>query len=942
VVKKLYFLLLEDNPPDVDLIRTALTESGMEFELKWVKSRLAFLHALKSDSVDLILSDYSLPNFDGITALGIAQDTCPEVPFIFVSASLGEELAIETLKHGATDYVLKHRLGRLVPSVQRALRETKERRERKQALEELQVALEELRVVEEELTNHNEALEQQNQELTRQGEALQVARQAAEAERQRYQDLFELAPDGYLVTDMTGTIQEANRAAANLLNVSERLLIGSQLLNFVVESERAAFEAQLHQPWREEWVREWESCLNRQRQDQPIDVVLKVAAIRDRAGRLTGGMRWLLRDVSRRKEAEKALQERNERLNLLFETTRDLLSTEQPLPLMHSVFAKLSAQMEIDSYFVFLVKEKDNRQMLQLTSYVGISEETAKTLKWIEFGELLWGQVAQNRCQIVVNDVQRSPFPNIELFRSLGILAFAGQPLIVQGRLLGTLSFASSSRKCLTPDEVALLQAASDQVAVAIDRANLVTSLQQQTEQLSQANRIKDEFLAVLSHELRTPLNPILGWTSILRSRQCDAVTTARALEIIERNAKIQIQLIEDLLDVSRILQGKVSLAMAPVDLAKTIEAALETVQLAAKAKSITLQFAILDSGSKNIEPDIHHYFENSLDFEASENNDQAKVKVSFNLNTQSQAQNSKFQVLGDANRLQQVIWNLLSNAVKFTPLGGRVDVSLSVIKEGEERADESGSAVEQPSIVNHSSPQALVEYVQIQVRDTGEGISSYFLPHVFDYFRQADGSTTRTFGGLGLGLAIAHHLIQLHGGTIQADSPGTGQGATFSVRLPLLKGDEGGGIRDENHFSHFPSPQPRSISLSGLRILIVDDEKDTLEFIQFLLEQYGGVVMPAASGAEAFSALKQWQPDVLLSDIAMPEEDGFMLLHRVRALGVEAGGNIPAIALTAHAREEDRERALSGGFQKYLAKPIKPSDLIATVAEVAGRFNSD
>jgi PAS domain S-box-containing protein len=924
-VDKLNFLLLEDNSLDADLIQTALTESGMEFELKRVKTRATFLAALTGGSLDLILSNYSLPNFDGLTALSMAQTARPEVPFIFVSASLGEELAIEALKHGATDYILKHRLGRLGPSVQRALRETKQKRERNQALEELQVALEELRVVEEELTNHNEALEQQNQELIRQGEALKIARQTAEAERQRYQDLFELAPDGYLVTDVAGIIQEANHAAASLLNISEQLLIGSRLLNFVVASERAAFESQLNQPWQGEWVREWESRLNRQHQDQPMDVVLKVAVVHSLTGQISG-IRWLLRDVSGRKQVEKALQERNERLNLLFETTRDLLSTEQPLPLMHSVFKKLSTQMEIDSYLVFLVKEKDNRQMLQLTGYTGISEETAKTLEWIEFGQLLCGQVAQHRCQIVVNDVPRSPFPNIEMFRSMGVLAFAGQPLIVQGRLLGTLSFASSSRNCLTPDEVALLQAASDQVAVAIDRANLVTSLQQQTEQLSQANRIKDEFLAVLSHELRTPLNPILGWASILRSRQCDAVTTTRALEIIERNAKIQIQLIEDLLDVSRILQGKVSLAMAPVDLTATVEAALETVQLAAKAKSINLQFTILDPESKPIELDIQQSGI-SLTSVTPESSEYSKFKP----------QNSKFQVLGDASRLQQVLWNLLSNAVKFTPLGGRVDVSLSVIKEGGKSTDESGAATEQASTVAHSFPQPVIEYVQIQVRDTGDGISSQFLPHVFEYFRQADSSTTRTVGGLGLGLAIAHHLIQLHGGTIQAYSPGTGQGATFSVRLPLLKGDQCGGIRDENYFQ-LPFPQPRSSPLSGLRILVVDDEKDTLEFLQFLLEQYGGVVMPAASGAEAFSALEQWQPDVLLSDIAMPEEDGFMLLHRVRALGVEAGGNIPAIALTAHAREEDRERALSEGFQKYLAKPIKPSDLIATVAEVAGR----
>jgi len=746
-MEKLQFLLLEDSPLDADLIQITLNGSNLDYELQWVQTRDSFLKALETHQFDLILSDYSLPSFDGISALEIAHRDCPEIPFIFVSATLGEEVAIETLKNGATDYVLKQRLGRLVPSVQRALREARERHDRKQA--------------------------------------------------------------------------------------------------------------------------------------------------------------------------EQALQEHNKRLNLLFETTRDLLSTEQPLILINNLFTRLSAQMELDCYLNFVVDESGDRQQLRLASYAGIPEETAKDLEQINVGQTLCGQVAQNRCQIVVNNLQHSLFPNAETLRSIGLTAYAGQILMVQRRILGTLSFGSRSRLSFTPEEVALLKSTSDQVAMMLDRANLVGSLQQQTEQLSQANRIKDEFLAVLSHELRTPLNPILGWASILRSQQVDESTTARALEIIERNAKIQIQLIEDLLDVSRILRGKVSLNMIPVDLATIVEAALETVRLAAEAKSIDLRFETADCRLKNL----------------------SNGSESAPLNSQSPNSplpTPSLQVLGDPNRLQQIIWNLLSNAVKFTPMGGRVHVTLSTIIVQEDRLTAGGSANEHGPVPDNVSPE--VYYAQVEVHDTGKGISPQFLPHVFDYFRQADGSTTRTFGGLGLGLAIAHHLIQVHGGTIQAESPGEEQGATFKVRIPLFSGSRQATVG--SHSVTPPSPLPASqVPLQGLRILIIDDEQDTLDFIRFLLEQYGGVVKPAKSINEGFLAFEQFQPDVVVSDIAMPGGDGYEFLRKVRALEAERGGHVPAIALTAYARDEDHDRALEAGFQRYISKPIKPSDLVAVVAEVAGRF---
>ncbi|MDF5717263.1 MAG: PAS domain-containing protein [Rhizonema sp. NSF051] len=384
------------------------------------------------------------------------------------------------------------------------------------------------------------------------------------------------------------------------------------------------------------------------------------------------------------------------------------------------------------------------------------------------------------------------------------------------------------------------------------------------------ANRIKDQFLAILSHELRSPLNPILGWTKLLKSRKFDAVVTARALDTIERNAHLQIQLIEDLLDVSRILRGKLNLNAAAVNLSSVIETALETVRLTAEVKSIELRFLPPDNRESN-----------------------------------AHLEHPKFLVTGDANRLQQVIGNLLSNAIKFTPIGGCVQVHLSV--------------------------EANRNYAAIAVQDTGIGISAEFLPQVFEYFCQADSSTTRRFGGLGLGLAIVHHLVELHGGTVTAESPGEQQGATFTVRLPLIKAS----VLEEKVVGRFDS----LLFCLDLRILIVDDDVDTREFIKFLLEDHKASVTVATSANEAYAILAQSKFDLLISDLGMPEVDGYNLINQIRAMPPELGGEIPAIALTAYATEIDRRRVLAAGFQQHIAKPVEPDKLLAAIADLLGQI---
>jgi CheY-like chemotaxis protein/anti-sigma regulatory factor (Ser/Thr protein kinase) len=348
-----------------------------------------------------------------------------------------------------------------------------------------------------------------------------------------------------------------------------------------------------------------------------------------------------------------------------------------------------------------------------------------------------------------------------------------------------------------------------------------------------------------------------LGWAKLLRTGRLDEAKTARALEVIERNAKLQTQLIEDLLDVSRILQGKLSLDVYPVNLKNPIEAAIETVYLAAEAKSIQIETAFA--------PDVG-------------------------------------QTMGDANRLQQVVWNLLSNAIKFTPPGGQVTVQL----------------------------EAIGSQAQIRVSDTGKGINSDFLPHVFDYFRQADSTTTRVFGGLGLGLAICRHLVELHGGTIHVQSAGEGQGATFTVRLPLMLTRTETSKNDEQ-----PEVSP---DLTGVRVLLVDDEADTRELIAFILDCHGAEVSTVASAAEALQALMQSKPDVLLSDIGMPDMDGYRLIRQIRTLQPDRGGRIPAIALTAYAGEFDQQQALEAGFQKHVSKPVEPNELACAIANLIGR----
>ncbi|WP_437787288.1 PAS domain S-box protein [Sorangium sp. So ce1097] len=400
------------------------------------------------------------------------------------------------------------------------------------------------------------------------------------------------------------------------------------------------------------------------------------------------------------------------------------------------------------------------------------------------------------------------------------------------------------------------------------ERQKLLESERAARDEAERVSRVKDDFVATLSHELRSPINAILGWARILRNRADDPQALARGLEVIERNARLQSDMVSELLDMSRIVSGKLRLDVSPFDLPSVIQSALESIKLAAEAKGI---------------------------------------EVASRLDPEAAA------LRGDPARIHQVVWNLLSNAVKFTPPGGRIDVALR-------RAG------------------ALAE---VTVTDTGAGIAPQFLPHLFERFRQADASSTRQYGGLGIGLSIVKHLVELHGGAVEVASAGEGKGAAFTVRLPLagVSPEASGGSRRPGASRAEALADYVGAELTGVRVLVVDDQPDAREVAQRVLEECAARVTTVGSTAEALAALERERPDVLVSDLGMPGEDGFQLMRRVRALGAERGGATPAVALSALARAEDRARALGAGYQAHVAKPLDPAELVGVIAAlVRGR----
>ena len=597
-----------------------------------------------------------------------------------------------------------------------------------------------------------------------------------------------------------------------------------------------------------------------------------------------------VRSLLRLQQVEVELRSKSFRLGLLAQVA-ELLLAEDPRRAVRGLFEKLAGEFGLDYYFNFMLDEE--RGVLRLDSCAGLTAEQQAGIQQIALGQSVCGTVAQDWQRRVVAEVQVSLDPKTELIRGLGVRAYACHPLIIGQRLLGTLSFGTTRKDHFTDDEVEFFRTVCYYVAMAKERERLLEVERQRGAQLSlianenqalyekeqtarieaekarktaeDANRLKDEFLATVSHELRAPLNTIKGWAVLLHRGELTSAETIRAIETIEHNVESQNRLIEDLLDGSRIIAGKLRLEREHLNLNELIESVLESVRLTAEAKGLLLHFTA--------EPEI--------------------VSVS-----------------GDPNRLRQVIWNLLSNAIKFTSQGGWINVDLRRLNSG----------------------------VEVHVTDSGVGINRDFLPYVFDRFRQADGTTKRKFGGLGLGLAIVQHIVELHGGEVSAYSEGEGRGATFTVRLPL---------EEDSSQARWATPPvvneaAASIShvrLDGLRILLVDDEQDAREMLTTLLKGYGADIVSASSSSEALRLIEHEDVDIIVSDIGMPQEDGYHFIRRVREQTDNRNSLKPALALTGYTRTTDRVRVLAAGFHSHIAKPVEPKELAIVLASLTGRL---
>jgi PAS domain S-box-containing protein len=616
----------------------------------------------------------------------------------------------------------------------------------------------------------------------------------------------------------------------------------------------------------------------------------RVNAVRDRHGHV---VRWFgtNTDVDQVKRAEQALREESYVLELLNDTGSALASARDLRALLQTATDAATGVCgaRFGAFFYYGRERVDSLFTLHTVSgatpavFDTFAEPGANAL----FAPPLPGAGVVRSEDLAADPRYLGTAPRFGLGSGHPIRSYLAVPVVARsGEVLGSMFFGHPEAHVFTERSERIVASIAAQAAVAIDNTRLYEAAHQaaeerkvllESERLARAeaertSQMKDEFLATLSHELRTPLSAILGWAQVLRRGSRDQADLQRGLQTIERNARAQAQLIEDLLDMSRITSGKVLLDMKTLAPSAFIDAAIETVRPAADAKNIRID--------KHYDP-------------------------------------SPGLVAGDPARLQQVIWNLLSNAIKFTPRDGRVEIWLAH-REG---------------------------HVEITVRDSGIGIRPEFITHVFERFRQADASTTRHHGGLGLGLSIVKHLIEQHGGTVRADSGGEGQGAVFTLELPLAKAQapaarQGNTRASVRRSGAAPSPHTPEMTLrdlTGVSVLVVDDDRDARELIARILTDCHAHVALAANASDALEQFQAGPPDLLISDLGMPEVDGFELLGRVRALGRERGGRVPAIALTAFARSEDRLRALEAGFSAHISKPVEPSELIAAVAGIVG-----
>ena len=695
--------------------------------------------------------------------------------------------------------------------------------------------------------------------------------------------IIESAEDAIVSKTLEGIITSWNKGAEHIFGYTAEEAIGRPVTMLIPEDHPDEEPAILARLRAGERIEHYETV--RVRKDGSlVDISLTVSPIRGMDGRIIGASK-IARDITVRKRAEKELREQTE----IIETVNRLgLTLAGELDLHKLVQAVTDAATDISdarfgSFFYNVLDERGESHLLY--AFSGVPREAFAHFPMPRDTDI-FAPTFKGEGTVLIPNVKRDPrYGKNSPYYSmpdLPVTSYMAVPIVSRtGEIYGGLFLGHPDEGVFTERAARIIEGVAAQATIAMDNARLYEAMKRAHAEAEQAaaekerlyrearesSRLKDEFLANISHELRTPLTAILGWARMLRTGEFNRESTNKAFETIERNARAQAQLIDDLLDVSRIITGKLRIDVRPIAPNSFIEAAIEAVRPAAEAKGVQLQ-KIMDTGIAS--------------------------------------------VAGDPVRLQQVIWNLLANAIKFTPRGGKVQIRL-------ERVD---------------------SHVEIAVSDTGVGIAPEFLPHVFDRFRQADQRTTRQHGGMGLGLAIVRHLVELHGGTVKAESRGEGEGATFTVLLPVAP------VYEVNHESARVHPAARDTlpnydcpdRLDGLKVLVVDDEPDTREILQFGLGQCGAQVIAASSVAEALAAISAAVPDLLISDIGMPGEDGYDLIKRVRTLPNESGGRVPAIALTAYARTEDRMQALRSGYQMHVPKPVELAELVTVAASLVRR----
>ena len=697
---------------------------------------------------------------------------------------------------------------------------------------------------------------------------LQLSEKALKESEERYRDLVENANDIVYTMDLDGNLTSINKAAELTIGYKREELLTKNLGEFItpesMRTTRHMLERKLLGEERTNYEMEMRSVDGR-------PLTLEISSKLMMKDGKPAGVQGIARDITMRRRAEETLRQADQRA---LSTYEHLLERVSDLAQTFGTARDLAAIFRALKEFTLVSVPC---QGLFVSLYDPVRDVRTACYGWADEVEIDTSQLppmpvtssgpnsrAVRTNQVVItndymNETRGHPAVLVGPDNGLRPQSSLAAPMSVMGRVIGTIEVQTYDPVAYREEHATAIRMAANLAAVAIENVRLLERESTARAAAEESNRLKDEFLATVSHELRTPLTAILGWSRMLESG-LEAEMAQRAVETIKRNAKAQAQIIDDILDVSRIITGNLYLELHPIELASVLEAAVNVVRPTAEAKGIQIE----------------------VDFER-----QPTV------------------VSGDANRLQQVFWNLLSNAVKFTAPGGQVRLAL----------------------------RQLDSEVAIEVADNGQGIRPEFLPFVFDRFRQADSTSTRQHGGLGLGLAIARHLIEIHGGHIDAASDGEGAGSTFRIGLPLI----GSLPKDDtspDDLKKIVQPGHAQDVLAGIEVLVVDDDEDTLELLTAALKQRSASVTAVSSAAAAMESIMASQPHVLISDIAMPGEDGYDLIKKVIAL--ELAPKISAIAITAYAKEEDRERALSAGYQHYLSKPVELREFILAVAEAA------